>query len=174
MRQSRLAVMIGLNIWNKGQLRLFCILIGMVVGYVAAVAVGLLTLDDFMTVMRQPLVALPSIAHVSWAFDPSLIIPFAVSALAAAMGSTAVIATYQRTTDADWVRPEMTSMRARHLRATGSLRRSPALLGTYGLTMSTANAGLVAATGVASRRIAFVIAAILAIGAFQPGVGMLC
>ena len=27
--------MIGLNIWNKGQLRLFCILIGMVVGYVA-------------------------------------------------------------------------------------------------------------------------------------------
>ena len=39
--------MIGLNIWNKGQLRLFCILIGMVVGYVAAVATGLLTLDDF-------------------------------------------------------------------------------------------------------------------------------
>ena len=42
-----LAVMIGLNIWNKGQLRLFCILIGMVVGYIAAVATGLLTLDDF-------------------------------------------------------------------------------------------------------------------------------
>ena len=32
--------MIGLNIWNKGQLRLFCILIGMVVGYIAAVATG--------------------------------------------------------------------------------------------------------------------------------------
>ena len=30
---ASLAVMIGLNIWNKGQLRLFCILIGMVVGY---------------------------------------------------------------------------------------------------------------------------------------------
>jgi len=28
-----LAVMIGLNIWNKGRLKLFCILIGMVVGY---------------------------------------------------------------------------------------------------------------------------------------------
>ena len=39
-----LATMIGLNIWNKGQLRLFCILIGMIVGYVAAVATGLLTL----------------------------------------------------------------------------------------------------------------------------------
>ena len=37
------------------------------------------------------------------------------------------------------------------------------------MTMSTANVGLVAATGVASRRIAFVVAAILAIAAFQPG-----
>ena len=73
-----LAVMIGLNIWNKGQLRLFCILIGMMVGYVAAVAAGMLTLDDFMSVLRQPLFAFPSVAHVSFAFDPALIIPFAV------------------------------------------------------------------------------------------------
>ena len=62
--------MIGLNIWNKGQLRLFCILIGMMVGYVAAVATGMLTFDDFMSVLRQPLFAFPSVAHVSFAFDP--------------------------------------------------------------------------------------------------------
>ena len=91
-----LATMIGLNIWNKGQLRLFCILIGMIVGYIAAVATGLLTLADFQLVLAQPLVALPTFAHVSFAFDPELIIPFAVSGLAAAMGATAVIATYQR------------------------------------------------------------------------------
>ena len=42
------------------------------------------------------------------------------------------------------------------------------LLGTYGLTVSTANVGLVAATGVASRRIAFVVAALLMVAAFQP------
>jgi xanthine permease XanP len=162
-----LAVMIGLNIWNKGSLRLFCILIGMVVGYVAAAVIGLLTFDDLMTVMRQPLVALPSIGHISFAFDSSLIIPFAVSALAAAMGSTAVIATYQRTTDADWVRPDMISMR-RGIFADGIAASIAGFLGAYGLTMSTANVGLVAATGVASRRIAFVIAAILALAAFQP------
>jgi NCS2 family nucleobase:cation symporter-2 len=163
-----LAVMIGLNIWNKGQLRLFCILVGMVVGYLAAAATGLLKLDDFLSVLRQPLVAFPTIAHVSWAFDPSLIIPFAVSGLAAAMGSTAVIATYQRTTDADWVRPEMTSIR-RGIFSDGIAAAVAGFLGTYGLTMSTANVGLVAATGVASRRIAFVIAAVLAVAAFQPG-----
>ena len=163
-----LAVMIGLNIWSKGQLRLFCILVGMVVGYLAAAATGLLTLDDFLSVLRQPLVAFPTIAHVSWAFDPSLIVPFAVSGLAAAMGSTAVIATYQRTTDADWVRPEMTSIR-QGIFSDGIAAAVAGFLGTYGLTMSTANVGLVAATGVASRRIAFCIAAVLAVGAFQPG-----
>ena len=163
-----LAVMVGLNIWNKGQLRLFCILIGMVVGYVASAVTGLLTADDLMSVLRQPLVAFPTIAHVSFAFDPALIIPFAVTGLAAAMGATAVVATYQRTTDADWVRPEMSSIRG-GIFADGIAASVAGLLGTYGLTVSTANVGLVAATGVASRRIAFVVAAILAIGAFQPG-----
>ena len=163
-----LATMIGLNIWNKGQLRLFCILIGMIVGYIAAVATGLLTLADFQLVLAQPLVALPTFAHVSFAFDPELIIPFAVSGLAAAMGATAVIATYQRLTDADWVRPEMNSIRGGIL-GDGIATAVAGLIGTYGQTVSTANVGLVAATGVASRRIAFVIAAILAAGAFVPG-----
>jgi NCS2 family nucleobase:cation symporter-2 len=163
-----LAVMIGLNIWSKGQLRLFCILIGMVAGYVAAVMTDLLTLDELASILHQPLVAFPSVAHVSFAFDTSLIIPFAVCALAAAMGSTAVITTYQRTTDADWVRPEMLTIR-RGIFGDGIAASIAGALGTYGLTLSTANVGLVVATGVASRRIAFVVAAILAVGAFQPG-----
>ena len=162
-----LAVMIGLNIWNKGQLRLFCILIGMVVGYLASAATGLLTREDFLTVVNQPLMAFPTIAHVSFAFDPALIIPFAVTGLAAAMGVTAVVATYQRTTDADWVRPEMNSIRG-GIFADGIAASVAGLLGTYGLTVSTANVGLVAATGVASRRIAFVVAAILALHRFVP------
>ncbi len=163
-----LTTMIALNIWNKGQLRLFCILIGMTVGYIAAVATGLLTLKDFQSVLAQPIVAMPTLAHVNFAFDPELIIPFAVSGLAAAMGTTAVIATYQRTSDADWVRPEINSIRG-GIFADGIAASVAGLLGTYGLTVSTANVGLVAATGVASRRIAFIVAAILAIGAFQPG-----
>ena len=164
-----LAVMIGLNIWNKGQLRLFCILIGMIVGYVAAAAIGLLTLDDVMSVLRAAAGRLSDRSRMSASRSiPTLIVPFAVTGLAAAMGATAVITTYQRTTDADWVRPEMNSIRG-GIFADGIAPSVAGLLGTYGLTVSTANVGLVAATGVASRRIAFVVAAILAIGAFQPG-----
>jgi len=162
-----LSVMIGLNIWNKGKLRLFCILIGMIVGYVLAGPAGLLTADDVMVVLRQPVLALPSVGHLAWAFDASLIVPFIVTGLAAAMSTTAVVTTYQKITDADWVRPEPNSIKG-GIFGDGVANTAAGLLGTYGMTVSTANVGLVAATGVASRRIGFVVAGILALLAFQP------
>ena len=56
-----LAVTIALNIWSKGPPRLFCILIGMACGYVAAGATGLLTAHDlFAAVIDQPLLAVPA------------------------------------------------------------------------------------------------------------------
>ena len=165
-----LATMIGLNIWNKGRLRLFCLLVGMAVGYGLSAFAGEITAAAFdENVLRQPLLASPSIAHLAWTFDASMAIPFAVSGLAAAMSATAVITTYQRLNDAEWVRPDMRSISGGIL-GDGITAVIAGLLGTHGLTISTANVGLVAATGVASRRIAFVIAAMLALIAFQPGV----
>jgi xanthine permease XanP len=162
-----LAVMIGLNIWNKGRLRLFCILIGMLVGYFLAAAAGLLTASDVMAVLRQPVLALPSVRRLSWAFDASLIVPFIVTGLAAAMSTTAVVTTYQKITDADWVRPEPMSIKG-GVFGDGIANTAAGVLGVYGMTVSTANVGLVAATGVASRRISFAIAGILALLALQP------
>jgi xanthine/uracil permease len=51
--------MTALNIWNKGRLKLFCILIGMVVGYLASGAVSLLTFHALRDVLHRPLLALP-------------------------------------------------------------------------------------------------------------------
>jgi NCS2 family nucleobase:cation symporter-2 len=164
-----LAVMIALNIWNKGLLRLFCILVGMLVGYIAAAMAGLLTLHDLSNALNRPLLALPTVSRISWAFDWSLAVPFAVSGLAAAMNTTAVLTTYQRLTDADWVRPHMTSI-GRGVLGDAIATTIAGLCGTYGVTVSSANVGLVAATGVASRVIAFAVAAILAFAALQPTV----
>ena len=101
-----LAVMAALNIWNKGRLKLFCILIGMGVGYCVSIALGQLTLHELSNAASGPLIAFPHVSQISWAFDWSLTIPFAVTGLAAAMNSTAVVTTYQRLTDAEWVRPD--------------------------------------------------------------------
>ena len=44
---SHLAVMIALNVWSKGRLRLFSVLVGLVVGYVVAAATGVMEADKF-------------------------------------------------------------------------------------------------------------------------------
>jgi len=164
---ASLATMIGLNIWNKGRLRLFCILIGMALGYVLSAFTGHITAAAVQQVLALPLLAAPSIDHLSWTFDASLVIPFAVSGLAAAMSATAVVTTYQRLNDADWVRPEMQSI-SRGILGDGIAAVTAGLLGAHGLSISTANVGLVAATGVASRGIAFVIAGLLVLILFLP------
>src|SRR5271169_5263868 len=164
-----LGVMIGLNVWNKGRLKLLCILIGMLAGYGAGVLIGQITPNDFATVMSRPVFLVPNVKNLQWVFDWSMVIPFAVSALAAAMSATAVVTTYQRLNDADWVRPEPTSL-TRGLLGEGIANMLAGLLGTVGLTISTANVGLVAATGVSSRIISYAIAAILAALAFLPNV----
>lgn len=164
---ASLATMIGLNIWNKGRLRLFCILVGMAVGYGVSGLTGHITAAAVREVMSLPLLASPSVDHLSWAFDVSMVIPFAVTGLAAAMSATAVVTTYQRLTDAEWVHPDMRSISG-GIFGDGIAAVVAGLLGAHGLTISTANVGLVAATGVASRRIAFVIAGLLVLAAFQP------
>ncbi len=162
-----IGTMIALNIWNKGRLKLFCILIGMAVGYALSGLTGHITGAQVHAVLSQPLLAFPSFSHLRWTFDASMIIPFAVTGLAAAMSSTAVVTTYQRINDADWVRPETRSIGG-GIFGDGIAAVVAGLFGTYGLTISTVNVGLVAATGVASRRIAFLIAILLAVAAFQP------
>ena len=117
--------------------------------------------------MIRPLFSVPAISHLSWDFNWSLVIPFAVSGLAAAMSASAVVTTYQQLTDAEWVRPDPTSI-GRGVLDDGISTVAAGLLGTYGLTISTANVGRIAATGVTSRVISFAIAAILLVVAVQP------
>src|SRR5262249_734013 len=69
------AVMIGVNVWGKGRLRLFSVLIGIVVGYLAAAATGVLGADKMRAVAGLPLIGLPGISHMAFSFDATLIIP---------------------------------------------------------------------------------------------------
>jgi NCS2 family nucleobase:cation symporter-2 len=162
-----IGVMIVLNVWTKGRLRLFTILIGIVVGYIAALATGVLSVGELNTIAREPLLKLPSFHHMQWSFDPALVMPFLVTALAIAMITTAVVTTYQRITDADWVRPDMRTI-SQGIRGDGIGTILGGVLCSFGLAIGPANAGLIAATGVASRMIAYPIAIIFLVAAVQP------
>jgi xanthine permease XanP len=163
---STIALMVGFHVWSP-RLKIYCVVIGMIFGFLLSFWTGLLTRAALRAVVELPLISFPALAHLSWAFDWSLVLPFAITGLAAAMSATAVLTTYQKAIDADWVRPDMSSM-GRGVLGDGMATTLSGVLGTYGATLSNANAGLVAATGVASRSIAFAIASLFGLLALQP------
>jgi len=162
-----LGVTAGLNVWGKGQSKLFCALIGMTAGYVGAAFTGVLSGKDFAALRALPVLGFPSFRHLGWSFTPALALPFAVSALVATVKSAAVVTVCQRINDSAWVRPEMSSI-SRGVLADGFGTLASGLLGSIGVNSSPTCAGLTAATGVTSRVVAFAVGGILIALGFLP------
>jgi NCS2 family nucleobase:cation symporter-2 len=162
-----LFTMIGLNVWTRGATKLFCALIGMVVGYIAAAVSGVLPASDLERLAASPLARLPDVGHLGWSFDAELIVPFAVAAVAASLRAMGDVTICQKTNDADWKRPDITSISGGAL-ANGMGTLLAGCLGTVGTNTSTSNVGLAAATGVTSRKVAYATGAIYLLLAFLP------
>jgi len=165
-----LATMVALNVWTKGATKLFCALIGMVVGYILAAVTGVLPAVELERLRSAPLIRLPDVSHLGWSFDASLVVPFAIAAVAATLRAMGDVTVCQKTNDADWIRPDMRTISGGAL-ANGLCTALSGLVGTVGCNTSTSNIGLAAATGVTSRRVAFALGGIYLLFAFLPMAG---
>jgi NCS2 family nucleobase:cation symporter-2 len=168
---ATLAAMTGLNVWGRGAARLFCVLIGMAVGYAIAAVLGRFHASELTMLSASAVVALPDLGYVDWQFDAAMFIPFAVAAVAATLKITGNVTTCQKANDAEWVRPDMRSI-SRGALADGVGTVIAGGLGAPGINSSTAAVGLASATGVLSRHVAYPIAAILLLLAFLPKLGL--
>ena len=162
-----LAVMVGLNVWTRGAPKLFCALIGMAVGYLAAIALGMITGAELERFQTAPALHLPNLGHLGWSFDAALVGPFAVAAFAATLRAMGDITICQKTNDAEWIRPDMRTISGGAM-ANGVSTFLAGLLGTIGINTSTSNVGLAAATGVTSRKVALAVGAIYLALALAP------
>jgi NCS2 family nucleobase:cation symporter-2 len=160
---------IGLNVWGRGQAKLFCTMIGITAGYGAAMVTGVLPKEALAVLGELRLFAIPHFPHGGWAFSADMIMPFTVAAVAVTLKGIGDITALQRINDAAWVRTEMSSI-TRGTLANGLANMFAGLVGTLGLAPSTANIGLQAATGMSSRVIGLAVGAILFALAFLPSV----
>ena len=167
-----LAIMVGLNVWGRGGLRLFCVLIGMAIGYAVAWGLGGLETGGLASVAGDTIFAIPSLAHLGWSFDASLVLPFAIAAVAASLKVVGNVMTSQKANDADWVRADMRSI-SRGVVADGLGSVVAGGLGAHGVNSATAAVGLATATGVTSRYVAYAVAGVLLVLAFVPKLGFL-
>jgi NCS2 family nucleobase:cation symporter-2 len=166
-----LAIMVGLNVWTTGAPKIFGALIGMVAGYGIAVLAGVLPAADLARLNAAPMIHLPGVEHLGWAFDAELVVPFVVAAVAASLRAIGDLTICQKTNDADWVRPDFATISGGAL-ANGLGTLLSGVLGTVGLNTSTSNVGLASATGVTSRYVAFAVGGIYLMLAFLPKAGM--
>jgi xanthine permease XanP len=167
-----LVVMVALNVWARGSLRMFCVLLGLGAGTVHAWFAGMIGADDVAGLSAGPLVALPDLGHLGWTFDASMLGPFAVAGAVAMIKVMGNVASCQLANDAEWTRPDLRSVE-RGVLADGLTTMVSAAIGAPGVNSSTGAVGLATATGVHSRRIAWSVAGVLLLLAFVPKLGLL-
>jgi NCS2 family nucleobase:cation symporter-2 len=149
-----LATMIVLNIWSKGYGKMFCVLIGMVVGYFVSAVLGIFDLTRIVPEGALSIVRVPR-PEQGWSFDPLLVAPFVIASLAAILRAMGDVSNVQRINDADWVRPDFGSL-AGGVSANGVAVMFCGLIGSCGVNTYSSSIGLSSATGVTSRRIGYV------------------
>ena len=162
-----LTTMCILNIWTKGYGKMFCVLIGIVVGYAVSYAVGILDLSTIVPKTGLVIFRLPRLDHIGWSFDGYLLAPFMVASLAATLRVMGDISNAQRLNDSDWVRPSFSSL-AGGVSANGLAMIFCGLTGSFGINSYSSSIGLSGATGVTSRSVGYAIGIGFAVLALIP------
>jgi NCS2 family nucleobase:cation symporter-2 len=171
---STLAVIVTVSVWGGGPARTFSVLLGIVAGYLLALAMGLLDLSVFANHPSSgSFLSLPGIMATAPRFSasPALLLPFVVGALACSLRAIGDVTTSQKINDSQWRRPDMATIEGGIL-ACGLGNIVSGLIGSIGANTSSSGVGLAAASGVASRRVGYAMAALLLVLAFIPGIAM--
>ena len=162
-----LGTMVGINVWSKGKLRLYSVLVGMFLGYGSAFALGLLDSSHLDLFREAPIIAIPTLDYFGWSFDAALLLPFLIAVTASSLKSVGDLTTCQKINDLEWKRTDMENV-SKGILSDGLSAFISGVVGSMGQSTSSSNVGLSIGTGVTCRKIAFFIGGILFILAFLP------
>lgn len=162
-----LGSMILLGIQQKKIFRFYAVLIGIIIGLVSSVFFGVLTLADIETAGAVSLFFLPNpVGIVSYRFDISLLIPFAIGMLCVMLksaGNISLLDEYTGGTNKNNLR--------RGILSEGFGAALCSAIGGIGIGSSASNTGLIPGTGIASRNIGVGLGLLLIICGFLPAIG---
>jgi len=156
-----IAVTVGLNLFTNGALRTLSILAGLMVGYVAAIAVGIV---DFSPVADAGWFAVPVPGRFGFSFEPVAILTFTAIHITAAIESVGDISGITSAEGRTPTEDEVTG----GLFVDGIGSSIGALFGAFPLTTFSQNVGLINFTGVMSRYVVGISGAVLLILGFVP------
>jgi NCS2 family nucleobase:cation symporter-2 len=161
-----IALMVALHVWGTASLKTYIVLIGLAVGYVAALAVGLVPYEE---------IRLPPAAIVQWpvpefpwpTIAANLLLPFAIAAIASSLRAIGDLTTVQKINDARWQRPDMRVIRG-GLAANGVGTMVSGFIGATAIGTTSGSVGASAATGITSRVVGHATGVLFIVFAFFP------
>jgi xanthine/uracil permease len=168
---TTLGVIILMSVWAPGRLRVFAIFAGVVSGLIVAVVAGLFGSHEMGIVGSEPLLALPFDSYDIPApeFIFAAIIPILLIEVISAVDSIGTAVAIDKMNNAKWHRADMGTI-SRTVTCHGIGVLCNGLLGTHPVGTSSANLGLVAATGVGARMVGVMAGGMLLVLAFLPQV----
>jgi len=164
-----LFIILLMVLWGSNFFRLYAMIIALVVGYFLIYITGCMDAQAIIQIKQAHWTALPTfpVFTTGLHFDSSLIIPFAIAAVACAIKVSGATTAHQQLNDADWVRPEMRSIsRGSFIDSIGTILCG--VLGSFGQNVSSSALGVSLSSGVSCRRVAYSFAAILWLLSFSP------
>lgn len=166
-----LLIMVGVNVWGRGKLKLYSVLAGMVAGYLLSLGAGLLGAADFQGVASSPWVAFPSFEGLGAVdFNWSLLPVFAIVSVTGALKSFGNLILCEKVNDAEWKAPD-TRRIGNGLMADAFCVTASGLLGGVASDTSASNVAFSGASGATSRRIGYMAGALFIVLGFFPKVG---
>jgi len=164
-----LLVMVLANIWGRGFVRMYCLLIGMLSGWLLALLLVPEYWQVLLTVKSEPFFALPEITEEfhSISFDHRMIIPFVVIAISGSLKSFGNLLAAQKISEPDLKEENFVPIR-KGLLADGFSTLLAGLMGGMAVDTSSSNVGLAGSTKVVSRWISVVAGVIFVVLAFFP------
>ncbi len=164
-----LMIMVLSNLWGRGFVKIYCLLIGMIGGWLFAVILEPEYLFRLEQVGSMPLFSLPVIGKEFRfiAFDFSLLIPFVVISISGSLKSFGNILAAQKISEPERESVDFVPIR-KGLLADGFSTALAGLLGGMAVDTSSSNIGLAGSTKVLSRWISVAAGVIFIILAFCP------
>src|SRR6266571_4062998 len=163
-----LLVMVGINVWGKGKLKLYGVLVGMAFGYLLCFLLGLISSVQFHDVMTVGWVAVPQFDGMwQFSFRWSLLPSWAIVSICGALKSFGNLILCEKINDAQWSRPDIRRI-GDGLMADAIAVTASGVFGGVASDTSASNVALSNATGATSRWIGFAAGGSFILLGFSP------
>lgn len=169
-----LLLMVGVNVWGRGKLKLYSVLMGMAVGYLLSILTGLMGPEQFRQIAAAPWLAVPLLEGQMFKFDFrwSLVPAFLIVSICGALKSFGNLILCEKVNDAEWREPDIRRI-GNGLLADSVCVTVSGLLGGMASDTSASNVALSSASGATSRCIGYVAGALFIALGFSPKLGAL-